>query len=1127
MRRKYKLSKSKKKDEIKNETKKVDPPNNAQPTPKNTIEKKDIFPKSSKFHFITSNQRNTISYNSKDTSRFRKFIRFKREDNNKLDNKNDINKNNNTTKNKDNKKENINNNNKNITNNNNTNNNTNNNNENKIYKFDKKRRHPSEFNENNFNKFGKIKNNNLNKNNEKILNTDPNVLNSNSKNEKLKENTKNIRAKYRSKRFNLSININSDKKEKKDNKDNNLVDENPKKHHILENKLKTAETLRKSSNLTYEYSAKNKLDKNDNNYNSHRNEYSKLFSLIKKYKKRSIDCSLKNTNDKINNLNKENNDNNSNNKGKEKEEKEKEKEKDKEKDKDKDKKKEKEKEEKEKENEKEKDKDKENYIYYDIEKKDNFNDMKSTSTSNSRNNRIKSSFNFLIHQAHENLNLSNTFSKMYESYITLTAKKRKNESKKKIEINRCVTTDDNENSEKTKNSLFVYDNSSLNSISYLIKEYGTEKLRNQIKYKPSNMPLVKQKVNRQFVKKGNLRNLLDISPKSQNTNSIINDNNSNQSETINVTNKIVNNNTFNTTYNIYKINSTSKNEFSTKINENILKSSELSHQTISNPTSNRPKYYKISVNKNDTKNDENKKYNINTHQSIDSLMKDSNKYKEIIINKEIIKININEINIENLYLLEAKNKSILNKINNYEICYNECHDWISYYFDNNLYDLFINLFKNKRNKNNIINKIKIEILCFFLCYDASFSKTFSQAGILIKTIFHLLHNNFLLLVVYIMNNFNINNDNNNNLEFNKYLINNLNQIIKEELKINLSLQEIHNENCIIEIIEQNFKQINNYYKMIIDNLYNYSILSMISSSNDIDDINNNKIYKFPQCLSLDLEKINNNQKIRIISLFFFDAYKLLNNYNILDLKIFYDLFLNKKINKNKNENKKTDSVQRFNNYNKNKYRNEYYNILSHNFKNNNNSKYFLFPIKSYYEYTLMINLDTLVYYNELTDIYNINTDKNKKVILRPGVFKFLQEMKQIYELVLFSNNSFDYISKILKHFSNNEKFFEYILTNNQIIFEEDDSIKNIDLLGRDLKHIIILDKVQSKFKLNKENIIYVKPFYGDTNNDGDILNNLIEILKKIKYEMEDTDDIRISLNNYKFEILTKVTTYLF
>jgi hypothetical protein len=287
-------------------------------------------------------------------------------------------------------------------------------------------------------------------------------------------------------------------------------------------------------------------------------------------------------------------------------------------------------------------------------------------------------------------------------------------------------------------------------------------------------------------------------------------------------------------------------------------------------------------------------------------------------------------------------------------------------------------------------------------------------------------------------------------------------------------------------------------------------------------MNNNRVYKFPQCLSLDLDKINNSQKIKIISLFFFDAYKLLNNYNILDLKIFYDLFLNKK-NNIKTESKKFDNIKRYINYHKNKYRNENYNILS-NIKFHNDSKNCLYPIKLYYKYTLMINLDILVYFNEWMSIYN--SGKNNKVILRPGTSQFLQEMKQIYELIIFANNSFEYISKILKSFENNEKFFEYILSNNQLNFEKNGSISNLDCLNRDLKNIIILDKQQSISKLNKDNIIYVKPFYGDVNNDGNILNKLGEILINIKYDMEEVDDIRISLIKHKFDIITTITTNL-
>jgi TFIIF-interacting CTD phosphatase-like protein len=172
----------------------------------------------------------------------------------------------------------------------------------------------------------------------------------------------------------------------------------------------------------------------------------------------------------------------------------------------------------------------------------------------------------------------------------------------------------------------------------------------------------------------------------------------------------------------------------------------------------------------------------------------------------------------------------------------------------------------------------------------------------------------------------------------------------------------------------------------------------------------------------------------------------------------------------------------------------------------------------------MINLDLLVYCNEMTNIYNnVNIEKNKKIILRPGLLQFLQELKQIYELILFSNNTFDY-SKILKSFENNEKFFEYFLSNKQIKFEKDGSITNLDCLGRDIKNIIILDKGQSLLKLNKENIIFVKPFYGDVNNDRNLLKNLIEILKKINYDMEDSGDIRVSLIKHKLEIFTKITT---
>ena len=1079
MRKKYKQVKNKEDNII--ESQRIVPSKNYQLT---SNEKKKTYRKVSNYHLYDSNPTNTISYSSKESIKFRKIHPLKKEENKKIENNIEINniKNNNIINNKDIKKEN----NKIIYNN-----------ENKNLKFDKKRKMMPELNSIDYIKFNRIKNNlhyknNNNVVNEKIgLNTEPNINEIvNQNNEKIKVNNLNMRTKYSIRYYKYKNKNNNN--EIKEKKDNILNEEKNKKINILEkiekdNKMKENDSQKKGSNITYDNNRVYKFkdyNKNDNISYSNKNDSSKILSLIKKCNRRSMHINLNNPNNKKINI--ENNDNN------EKIE-------------------------------------KESNLYYNTEKKDNIH-IKSTSTTNTRN-KTKNSFNFLIHQAHENSNLSDTFSKIYESYMNLTNKKmKKNELKNSI---KCLTMDEKEDIEKPKNTLSIKENISLNSISLLIKEYGSEKLKKkEFKVKSLNIPFVKQKQDKQFLKKNQLRNLLEISPKNikkfDNDNKIENidddnDTNLKKSETINVTNKIVNNNTFNTTYNIYKINNTiSKKDFPSKKKEKEFKNTELC-QTLTNSSSKKNRYYKIFINKSNFKKAEkNKACSLNYHLHADSFY--NNPYKhlpEIIINQE--KIYSNTINIEIIYLLESKNRAALNKINNYEICYKECNDWIIYYFDNNIYDIIINLFKNKRNKNNIINKIKIEILCYFLCYDASFSKTFNQAGILLKTIFHLLQNSFLLLLVFIINNFTKTNDNND--DFSNNLINNLNQIIHNELRINLSLQEIHNENCIIEIFEQNYKQINNYYKMIIDNLYDCSLNHSTPDDNAIDDINNNKIYKFPQCLSLDIDKLNNNQKIKIISLFFFDAYKLINNYNILDLKMFYDLFLNKSNNKVCNK-LNVNKIQKYINYHKNKYKNQNYSILSNNLKFNYNTKYILYPIKSYYKYTLMINLDNLAYCNNMTNIYNINIEKNKKVILRPEILQFLQEMKQIYELILFSNNSLDYISKILKNFENNEKYFEYILSNNQLVFEKDGSIKNIDLLGRDIKNIIILDKDQSIQKLNKENIIYVKPFYGNINEDGNILSNLTDILKKIIYDMEDNDDIRIALNNNKLDIITKITTNL-
>ena len=494
----------------------------------------------------------------------------------------------------------------------------------------------------------------------------------------------------------------------------------------------------------------------------------------------------------------------------------------------------------------------------------------------------------------------------------------------------------------------------------------------------------------------------------------------------------------------------------------------------------------------------------------ENIIKDMNMENKIV-NNNTFNTTFNIYKINNIISKKPLNSNIKNNILNYEHCCNECNDFILFFFRNELYESFINSFKIAINKNMIINIMKVEILCFFLYYDSSFYKNYIQAGILFKAIFNLLSKNFLIKVLYIMKNFikigsyNI---------YNTSLYNDLNKYIKKELNKLISSQEIHNENFVMNLIKQNYIQINNYYQMIINNLDIY----YSSKKNIYTDMKNKDTYKFPQCLTLNSINQNDKLKSKIISNFFFDAFKSLNSYNISDLKKFYDLFLIKESIRNESNN---NFKKRVINYQK--YNNGYFRLLSNSTRLNKNIKNYLPPIKSIYKCSLFINLDTLIYIQN-----KFYKEKFSITQIRPGLIQFLKEMKQTYELILYSVKDFDYISGVFKNFEDDDnKYFENILSNFKISLNSDGSFENLDLLGRNINNIIFIDNAKNLTKINNnDNIIYIKPYYGNVKDDKNIMYNLIDILKTIRIDLDKYDDIRIVLKRYKFIIFTKVTNIL-
>ena len=675
----------------------------------------------------------------------------------------------------------------------------------------------------------------------------------------------------------------------------------------------------------------------------------------------------------------------------------------------------------------------------------------------------KQSFKYLVHQATKSRDISNSFHKYYESR-QLKSRTESIDSNIKEDTLRSEENSRSRSKFRDLNILKLFSlkaNDSISSINTNNKEtkYNSltdRKLENNI----NNVKIINFKYNINQIENKN-----DINNKNK-------DFDSGNKET---TQNVINNNIYNTTLNFYKINNIYKSKYMPKSKylstNNIMDNDEIIYEDKANINK---ICNQISLN------------NIN-NKKIEKYTNRQEKYEEINNNK----INI-IINSEIILELEKRMKLILEKINKYQICQKECLEYIVYFFENKLYNEEVKSFKYNHIKKNFLDILKIEILCFFLCYDILFSKSFNQTSILFKTIFNLIHSNFLIFISFAINNtqVNINKLNHKILEY-------LQSIIEQDLKIKLKQKEM-NDYDILQLITNNSKNINNYYKMVIDNLYRQYYL------------NDNNILRFPQCLNNKNKKLlSEDELLNIKSSFFFDAYRLLTNYNFEDLYEFFNFFL-----KRKESVKKQILENAFNNNFGCKTEKRTNKIIENKIDN-----YLLPKIKNNYKYTLVLDLDeTLICIKRNTNNKIKINQKNNLItlILRPGLLDFLHKMKKLYELILFSFGTSEYVSPIIKNIEKNEQFFEHILYREHVTYDDNGNIfKNLNLLNRDVKNILIVDDNYKNFKYHKSNGICIKPFYGDSNNDKNTLKILGNILFKIRYDADLTGDIRISLNKEK------------
>ena len=168
------------------------------------------------------------------------------------------------------------------------------------------------------------------------------------------------------------------------------------------------------------------------------------------------------------------------------------------------------------------------------------------------------------------------------------------------------------------------------------------------------------------------------------------------------------------------------------------------------------------------------------------------------------------------------------------------------------------------------------------------------------------------------------------------------------------------------------------------------------------------------------------------------------------------------------------------------------------------------------KYTLILDLDeTLIHFIP-------QSIENKGIIqYRPGLYQFLDNLFPYFELILWTGATRQYADPIINSIEKYKKYFSFRLFREYSTFTDGIYIKNLNNLGRDLSKVIIIDDKSCSFSAQKENGILIKPFFGELNQNDYELIELIPILFSIIKEC--SDDVRIGIRKYKYEILNKIS----
>jgi len=120
------------------------------------------------------------------------------------------------------------------------------------------------------------------------------------------------------------------------------------------------------------------------------------------------------------------------------------------------------------------------------------------------------------------------------------------------------------------------------------------------------------------------------------------------------------------------------------------------------------------------------------------------------------------------------------------------------------------------------------------------------------------------------------------------------------------------------------------------------------------------------------------------------------------------------------------------------------------------------------------------------------------VMIRPGTTEFLARMGELYEVVVFTASLAEYAEPLVKVLDTTN-VVSYLLYRQHCTPVNGIYVKDLSLIGRDIKNIILVDNSPNSFLFQPENAYHIKNFFDDkTDRELDRLSYFLENFTKVK-----------------------------